>query len=70
MNLEIRRCRLVEYACLDGDTNMAVDRALFDTYSLILDSPQIVDATVETIHQGNWAPGALRRTIERHAALR
>jgi phosphotransferase system enzyme I (PtsP) len=47
-------------------TLSAMDRALFDTYALILDSPQIVDATVAAIHQGNWAPGALRQTIERH----
>ena len=25
-----------------------------------------VDATVRRIHQGNWAPGALRQTIETH----
>ncbi|MGD2063608.1 MAG: phosphoenolpyruvate--protein phosphotransferase [Nitrospirota bacterium] len=47
-------------------TLSSMDRAVFDTYALILDSPQIVDATVERIHQGNWAPGALRQTIERH----
>jgi phosphotransferase system enzyme I (PtsP) len=43
-----------------------MDRALFDTYALILDDPQIVDATVERIHRGSWAPGALRQTIERY----
>jgi phosphotransferase system enzyme I (PtsP) len=43
------------------------DRALFSAYALILSSAEIVDATVEYIHQGNWAPGALRKTIEAHA---
>jgi phosphotransferase system enzyme I (PtsP) len=46
------------------ETLSEADRALFDAYALILDSPEIVEATVERIHQGNWAPGALRRTIE------
>lgn len=50
-------------ADLDG-TLSAADRALFDAYALILDSPEIVEATVARIHQENWAPGALRQTIE------
>ena len=49
------------------ETLSAADRALFDAYALILDSPEIVEATVVRIHQGNWAPGALRQTIEEHA---
>jgi phosphotransferase system enzyme I (PtsP) len=58
---EVRRLRQ------DLDRTLSsMDRALFDTYAMILDSPQIVETTVEAIHQGNWAPGALRRTIERH----
>jgi len=56
---EVRRLS----ADLDG-TLSAADRALFDAYTLILDSPEIVEATVACIHQGNWAPGALRQTIE------
>jgi phosphotransferase system enzyme I (PtsP) len=43
------------------------DRALFDAYVLTLDSPEIMDAVVQRIHLGNWAPGALRQTIETHA---
>ena len=50
---------------LDG-TLSPVDRALFDAYALMLNSPDIVDTTVARIHQGNWAPGALRQTIEAH----
>ncbi len=45
----------------------AADHALFDAYALMLDSPEIVDSVVQRIHQGNWAPGALRQTIETHA---
>jgi phosphotransferase system enzyme I (PtsP) len=47
-----------------GGSLSTADLALFDAYALILDSPEIVEATVERIHQGNWAPGALRQTIE------
>jgi phosphotransferase system enzyme I (PtsP) len=43
------------------------DRALFDAYVFMLDSPEIVDAVVQRIHAGNWAPGALRQTVESHA---
>jgi phosphotransferase system enzyme I (PtsP) len=48
-------------------TLSSADRALFDAYVLMLDSPEIVDAVVQRIHLGNWAPGALRQTIETHA---
>lgn len=50
---------------LDGTLSSA-DRALFAAYGLMLSSPEIVEATVERIHQGNWAQGALRQTIEAH----
>jgi signal transduction protein with GAF and PtsI domain len=54
---------------LDG-TLSAADRALFNAYALILNSPEIVEATVVRIHKGNWAPGALRQTIElSHSAI-
>jgi len=43
------------------------DRALFDAYVLMLDSPEIIETVVQRIHTGNWAPGALRQTIESHA---
>ncbi len=42
----------------------AADRALFDAYALMLNSPEIVDTTVQHIRQGDWAPGALRQTVE------
>lgn len=45
----------------------AADRALFDAYAMLLQSPELVESTVERIHAGNWAPGALRQTIELHA---
>ena len=43
------------------------DRALFEAYVLMLDSPELVDTVIQHIHQGNWAPGALREAIEAHA---
>jgi phosphotransferase system enzyme I (PtsP) len=33
----------------------------------MLDSPEIMDSVVQRIRLGNWAPGALRQTIETHA---
>jgi phosphotransferase system enzyme I (PtsP) len=51
---------------LEGTLSPA-DRALFDAYVLMLDSPEIRDTVVQRIHLGNWAPGALRQTIETHA---
>lgn len=47
----------------------AEDRALFDAYSLMLDSHSLWGATVEKIRAGNWAPGALRETVEEHARI-
>jgi phosphotransferase system enzyme I (PtsP) len=48
------------------ETLSGADRALFDAYVLMLDSPEIVETVVQRIHLGNWAPGALRQTIEAH----
>lgn len=42
------------------------DRALFDVYLLMLNSHGISGITRERIQQGNWAPGALRQTIQEH----
>lgn len=47
----------------------AEDRALFDAWLLMLESDTLIDGTVERIRQGNWAPGALRDTIEEHARV-
>jgi phosphotransferase system enzyme I (PtsP) len=42
----------------------AEERALFDAYLLMLDSHSLRGETVQRISQGNWAPAALRHTIE------
>ncbi len=47
----------------------AEDRALFDAWLLMLESDTLIDATVERIHAGNWAPGALRETITDHVRV-
>ena len=44
----------------------AEERALFDVYSLMLDSDSFTGVTRSRIEAGNWAPGALRETIEEH----
>ena len=43
-------------------------RALFEAYVLLLSSDEMVDATVQRIREGNWAPGALRQVIEEHCS--
>jgi phosphotransferase system, enzyme I, PtsP len=45
----------------------AEDRALFDAYILMMTSPGLIEDTVARIQAGNWAPGALRETINEHA---
>jgi phosphotransferase system enzyme I (PtsP) len=45
------------------------DRALFDAWQLMLESDTLVDGTLGRIHAGNWAPGALRTTIDEHARI-
>jgi len=45
----------------------AEDRALFEALAMIASSDMLVEATVTRIHAGNWAPGALRDTIEAYA---
>ena len=48
---------------LDGAMPTA-HRALFDAYAMLLQSPELVCGVVQRIHAGNWAPGALRETVE------
>ena len=45
------------------------DKALFDAYLLMLNSDSIVARTIERIHAGSWASGALRDTIKEHARV-
>ncbi|MCU0970278.1 MAG: phosphoenolpyruvate--protein phosphotransferase [Gammaproteobacteria bacterium] len=47
----------------------AEDRALFDALLLMLGSDTLVTRTIALIEQGNWAPGALRQTIQEHARV-
>lgn len=44
----------------------AADVALFDAYLLMLDSDSLIGATQERIQGGNWAPAALRDTLQEH----
>lgn len=44
----------------------AEERALFDVYTLMLESDSFIGVTRDRIEAGNWAPGALRQTIEEH----
>lgn len=49
-----------------GDNIPGGDMALFDAYQLMLKSEGMTGAVVERIEAGNWAPGALRETIQKH----
>jgi len=50
-----------------GATLQPEDRALFEALAMIASSEMLVEETVARIHAGNWAPGALRETIEEYA---
>jgi len=51
---------------LEGTLSEA-DRALFDAYVLLLDSPEILETAASLVRHGKWAPGAVNRTIETYA---
>lgn len=51
------------------DSLPAEDRALFDAWLMMLGSDSLIGNTVRLIEAGNWAPGALRQTIEAHAKV-
>lgn len=42
------------------------ERALFDVYQRILDSADLGKEVADKIREGNWAPGALRESIQLH----
>lgn len=44
-------------------------RELFDVYIMLLGSDSLVADTLERIRAGNWAPGAWRDTIAKHARV-
>jgi len=52
-----------------SDEIPAEDNALFDALLLMLGSDTLVTQTVELIGQGQWAPGALRQSIQAHAQV-
>ncbi|HEX5515889.1 MAG TPA: phosphoenolpyruvate--protein phosphotransferase [Gammaproteobacteria bacterium] len=47
----------------------AEEQLLFDAYLRMLSSGSVVDETVGLIRQGNWAPGALRETINKYIKI-
>ena len=52
-----------------ADTLPAEERGLFDAYLMILTGDSLVTETLEAIRAGNWAQGALRATVQRHARV-
>ena len=52
-----------------SDTVAAQDRAIFDAYCTMLSDDSLVDKTVIRIRQGQWAPAALRDTVNAHARV-
>jgi phosphotransferase system enzyme I (PtsP) len=65
--LSLVRAEITRVAATTETALSPADRALFDAYVLMLDSPELVDTVIQHILVGNWAPGALRQTIEAHA---
>lgn len=49
-----------------GNGLPSADVALFDAYLLMLDSDGLSGAVIERIKAGNWAPAALRDTVQEH----
>ncbi len=43
------------------------DRAMFDAFAMILDSPEIKASVIGQIREGQWAPAAVRKTFETYA---
>jgi phosphotransferase system enzyme I (PtsP) len=60
---------LRDYSNLMSGVLPAEDLALFDALVLMLGSDTLVAKTVERIHAGNWAQGALRDTIAEHVQV-
>ncbi|MDF2182481.1 phosphoenolpyruvate--protein phosphotransferase [Neptuniibacter sp. CAU 1671] len=50
-----------------GGRLTAEDRTLFRAYAMIARSDELVTSTLTGIRSGNWAPGALRDSIQKHA---
>lgn len=51
-----------------GGTIASTDKIIFEAYAMIAGSEELINETIERIRDGNWAPGALRETIESYAA--
>lgn len=47
----------------------AEDRILFDAYMMMLNSDTLIKGTLDYIEAGDWAPGALRKTIFEHTRV-
>jgi len=47
----------------------AEDRILFDAYMMMLNSDTLLKGTLDYIESGDWAPGALRKTIFEHTRV-
>ena len=47
----------------------AEDRILFDAYMMMLNSDTLIKGTLDYIDAGDWAPGALRKTIFEHTRV-
>ncbi len=52
-----------------GDILPAEERVLFDAYIMMLGSEALVHRTIERIREGNWAPGALRQSVQENVAV-
>ncbi len=70
-NAAVRAVReeLRELAERLGASLPADELALFDAYQMLLSGDSLVTDTLTAIDAGNWAPGALRATVQAHAEV-
>jgi len=63
---EVRQQALTLTSSLQAQIPEA-DRAMFDAFAMILDSPEIKASVIGQIREGQWAPAAVRDTFESYA---
>lgn len=63
------KCELLDQANRMRESLPAEECALFVAFAQMLDSGSLIDDTCAYINQGNWAPGAWRKTVVEHAEV-
>ncbi len=67
--VEASRREIAELKTRLDDALSEEDSALFDAWAMMLQSDSLVKRVNALIDEGNWAPGALRKTIDEHCLV-